>query len=576
MNRKVLIQGLLAPALFFGLLVPLIGVSFQNCADKSFNVNSDEKPVNPQCQQADQCVNPDPTGTFLLIDHVITVELNTPKDWNPPFSGDKKDYVISLSNTSNLNSLVVPNKGEIIITNSSVFAMRFVPVFGYRGDVIQTIYGRDTSGTVVAQAQVTIKVGNALNFFQPALAVRAGGCVMCHADVRSNIISDFGYGNSFYFGANLANNSTLGKSWNHGASYGDHDAFFVEDQASGPELGSWAQLKHAADKKVYVPLATIGVQEAKAKSGQTTLAGYLTQRFSQSPFAGTKTANKVMERSEVFIGAPTSARLLSVFGGATANQVKYQADPGGISFAGITLSGNGLYLTNSGVVTCEGDVLVNGTLYLNNLTVQSRTGCRIYATGSVFIYGPIDFSNTDALRNVQITSSKSILMGVGNLMNGSTHCETAATDFKWYANLWATRVADTNGLTTAQRDQYYKAISDSAYMRLVYFWMNANYFYRNDSRPWSTIGAEIYNELVSKVGLPADAACRANGRGVAYSRLLLNAPHIESRYNGDFVGSIITEVPMMALGQFKFEFDQVFSSIPILPKLTDRDFLHVQ
>lgn len=575
MNRKIWVRYLLGPALFFGFLVPLIGVSFQNCANKSFHVGADEKPVNPQCQTADQCVNPDPQGTFVLIDHVVTVELNTSKDWNPPFSGDKKDYVISLSNSSNLNSLVVPNKGEIFITNSTSFAMRFTPIFGFRGDLVQTIYGRDTAGNVVAQAQVTIKVGNALNFFQPALAVRAGGCVMCHADVRSNIISDFGYGNAFYFGANLANNSTLGRSWNHGASYGDHDAFFIENAQDGPELGSWAQLKHIADKKVYVPMATIGVQEARTKSGQTTLAGYLTQRFSKSPYAGTKAANKVAERSEIFIGAPTAAKLLSVFGGASTNQVKYQADPGGVSLAGITVSSNGQYLTNTGVVTCEGDVLVNGTLYLNNMTVQSRTGCRLYVTGSVFIYGPIDFSNNDSLRNLQITSSKSILMGLGNLMNGSNHCEANAGEFKWYYNLWQTRVADTNGLTQAQKDQYYKAISDSAYMRLVYFWMTANYFYRNDSRPWSQIGTEIYNELL-KVGLPADAACRAGGRGVSYSRLLLNAPHVESRYNGDFIGSIITEVPMMALGQFKFEFDPVFSNIPILPKLTDRDFLYVQ
>lgn len=231
---------------------------------------------------------------------------------------------------------------------------------------------------------------------------------------------------------------------------------------------------------------------------------------------------------------------------------------------------------------CEGDLLVHGTLMLQNLDVQTRSGCRIYATGPVFIYGPINYVRTagDDLRNLQITSSRAVLMGLGKIYdNANNHCEqNAPSHIRWY---WDQKQpsnynAATQGMDANTKALYDKSLSDTAFNRLFFFWPLDTYFTRGASTNPRNEGLAIYNELVNKIGLPLDAACTPGGRNIGYTRLLLNAPRIESRYNGDFVGSIIAEIALPALGQFKFQFDPVFSNVGILPKLSDSDFLKIE
>jgi len=91
---------------------------------------------------------------------------------------------------------------------------------------------------------------------------------------------------------------------------------------------------------------------------------------------------------------------------------------------------------------------------------------------------------------------------------------------------------------------------------------------------------EVYNEALqtqSTVGVTfQDASCRLEGRNIGFDRLLLNAPQVQSRYRGNFSGVIIAEFAMMSLGQFVYAFDDVFSQVPILPKLKASDYLDVQ
>lgn len=587
--KPTTLRALTANILFLAIAAPVALMSFQNCAPKSFSSgqSATDSTVNPlgsptpsptgtptTCEVPSDCVV-DPTKTFALLPHTVRTEMDQEKEWTAPNNGEKSPYHISLASTAALNTVTVPDKGTVVITDASAFTLKFTPVVGYLGSFTLPLHALDSSGKVKSSVEVTIVVGSALNYFQPALAVRGAGCVMCHSDVRSNIVTDFGYGNNFYFGKNADDS---GLSWNFGAAYGDFEAFYT--LKTSPELGNWAHLNQQADKKVYVPKnAPIPVDEAKTKTGATTLAGYLTQRLSASDYSTTRTANKVVEKSTVYIGAPTADRIKAVFGWSSgmANYI-YRKDSASGAYDLSGLRDAGAYFTADGTLTCDGDLMINGTVYFNNLNVRTHTGCRLYVTRSVFIYGAITYDNVtnSDLRNLQITSASAILMGLGDLYNGSTHCEVSAnTAYNWYYDRLQAYNTEKHYYSGTDLTNYNQAMRDSAYMRLVFFWPNANNFTR-DARSPIAVGQEIYTEMRNSVGLPKDASCRSGGRGVSYSRLFLNAPRVESRYNGDFSGSIVAEYSLMALGQFKFQFDEVFTKVKILPVLKDTDYLHIE
>lgn len=556
--------------------LPIVLFSFQNCAPKSFSSGGSEvtTPVNPQgCEPPTVCPV-DPKKPFNLVPHTIRTEMNHPKDWTAPHDGEKQGFRISLAATLPQNTLDIPDKGTVEILDSDAYTLRFTPDFGFRGNIVIWLHAIDNTNATKSSVEVTIEVGNSLNFFQPALAVRGSGCVMCHSDVRANIVTDFGLGNDWFFAKNI--NSNSGMAWNFGGIYGDFEAFYV--LKTNPELGNWALLNHQADKKIYVPAgASLPVDDAKQKTGTTTMTGYLKHRLAASTYAGTRAADKVIERANIYIGAPTAARIRQAFNWtSTQGAFVYEKEDGAGAFDLSGLRDMGGYFTNDSTLTCDGDLMINGTLLLNDLNLRTHTGCRIYATKSVYIYGPITYdpvANSD-LRNLQITSATAVLMGLGKVKNGNTHCEeTAPVGYNWYWERQKNYDSEKR-FYTATLANYDKAILDSAYMRLAFFWPNANHFTR-DTRAPLTVGRELYDEMTATIGAPLDASCRAGGRNISYTRLMLNAPRVESRYNGDFSGSIVAEISLMALGQFKFQFDPVFTLVPILPKLTDADYLKI-
>ena len=65
---------------------------------------------------------------------------------------------------------------------------------------------------------------------------------------------------------------------------------------------------------------------------------------------------------------------------------------------------------------------------------------------------------------------------------------------------------------------------------------------------------------------------------VQFSRLLLNAPQVHSRYNDVFRGTIIAEIAVMSPGEFVYYFDDVFlnSDVEILPLLLGPKILKVR
>lgn len=63
---------------------------------------------------------------------------------------------------------------------------------------------------------------------------------------------------------------------------------------------------------------------------------------------------------------------------------------------------------------------------------------------------------------------------------------------------------------------------------------------------------------------------------IGFSRLLLNAPVINSRYKGRFKGLVVAEYALFWQGKSSFEFDPIFKEVPVLPLLKDSDYLRVE
>ena len=608
-------------------LLPLILFGFQNCAPKNFTVYQTDANSLQNCTTNCPTTTPTPTppggtptpppngsGPLALQDQLISTLFNTPISFFAAFTGDRTGYIYSFDIASNLSTIVIPNVGQVDVTDQPTWSLTFTPLFGYRGSTQIWVFARNPNGDV-KQAQLTLQVGNAVNLLAPALAVRGTGCITCHAEVHSNMITDFGYGGdgnmrNYYFGGMAPG----GYSWQDSMVYGDQWAFQIEpDTSINP--GSWATINlvknsNNTGQTVFVPAALLPTGPANATSA-TTLRGYVQHRLSHSTNMDTPSATAV-EKGTVFIGAPTIARMKAVFNWTVADEAqkyKYIPDGSGVALSGINVSPTGPsgtnYFTNTGTVFCEGDLMLEGTVYLNNLNLQTKTGCRIYATGSVFIYGPITYltgmTGDYSKRNLQISSTKAVMMGLGALWKNSAHCEAGtyanSSLMPAYYSYYQAVAHPTNdnpdptvGWGAQMKADYSEMIADSAKFRLASwktvtstFYMNNAFFFRNDTRSGGDVVKDVYSEMMSTIGQQYDAACRPETRNVAYERLLLNAPLVEGRYTGGFKGSIIAEIALMGLGmdnagnsRFRFEFDPVFQQADVLPLLTDQDFLNVQ
>lgn len=598
MDRKKLGKLVAANVIALAILVPLGLAGFQNCAPAAFDTANDSvtqtnTPTSSGTATGPGTATGTPTPTpgtdLALKDQLIQTQFNVAKDWNADSTGDRTGYVLSLDMAANLNTKTIATGVVVDIIDTTNWKLRVTPQ-NFRGEIKFWLFARRTSDGAVRQAQITIQVGNAVNLLAPALAVRATGCIICHAQVHSNIVTDFGFGNSYYFGGNIPGSAT-DWGWNHDMAYGDQAAFRTYSDGSTVP-GAWGFLRLmstlANPLKVYVPTAGNIPSEATTKTGATTLQGYVQHRLSHSFYAESKTG-QALATSTVFIGAPTATRLKNVFGyTSNAQKSSFIADVGGAALSGLQLINNS-YFKNTSTLVCEGDLLLDAPLHLENLVVQSRNGCRLYVTGSVFIYGPITYTSTSgayAKANLQITSAKSVLMGLGSLWKNGAHCEMNVQDsgyWGYYANRAATCAGA--GFNTAQCNEYTDAILDSAKFRLSYHWGAEGFFFRNDTRAGKVVTQSFYSEMMSTIGQQQDAACRPETRNVAFQRLLLNAPLVQSRYAGGFTGSIIAEVGLMALGldegngsapRFNFHFDPVFQQAEILPMLSEQDFLKVQ
>ncbi len=394
-----------------------------------------------------------------------------------------------------------------------------------------------TSGTPVPTAGTTTQTAITFRSLQPALAVRGASCLMCHAQVSSNVISDFGAGNDYFFdkdkgGVGFYSDYYIGSLTEGMSSWGSaviRGSLFVPKT----NMGHSFPLVDAVDPlkaKTTMTLAEVISSPRRYSDGRVSAAGMST---GVSPVGN---AAAVIDRKTVYIGAPTESEILALAPDLTSTGFKAVSVTGitpdpllPLSGLQVVTSSAGSYVTNSSSqpFICAGDVVVRGTLFLNTINVKTNNqGCRLYVSGSVFIQGPVTYSGTSlTTANLQITSARMIAMGF-DLANLQDRLGLVGGR-SFTLGMFTTR----SPLSPAVRHQA-QAAEAAMLTGLV------------DAGPESTDNAKP-----------------------AFNGLLLNAPEVHSRYVGNFKGAVVAEIAMFRLGNFVFTFDPTFQTVPILPAL---------
>jgi hypothetical protein len=379
--------------------------------------------------------------------------------------------------------------------------------------------------------------------YEPALAVRAAGCITCHAKINSRFITDFGYGDSYFFG-NPRSGNALGPFG--GNIYGD---FF------GGEPNKTGWLTAEISKGIVVPRANLEFNLLEAAPAalanqpayREALQASSLAKYLQAVEDQKATPSTVVEASRVFIGAPSPATIQARFNIAADSDVKIKFIKNDArnspDIQGIVLNPGKDYYTNSKEVVCDGDLFVRGTLFLNQTTIATISGCRIYATGPIYLQKAVAYRSLVSAAdnaNLQLVSAEAIVLGIGE-----KNCDAKAGNSPLSTRLLASYARS----SFVTRDASSKSISPQ------------------------TISQSLYDNA-RRIDSLEDASCHDDN--TSFSHILLNAPQVHSRYKGRFYGIVIAEFALFRQGKSSYEFDPVFKKVPILPLLKSSDYLLVE
>ncbi len=504
------------------------------------------------------------------------VELQTKKDHPVPFATTFDDGTvageISFSKDPG-NREIKTNSGTFTITDPVKFTGIYTPNSKFVGLDEATVFATDVYGAAVP-ATIRVSVGNILNLMQPALAVRGFACNNCHAQVQSNMLSDYGLGDPFYF----TKERTFYRDW-------------VAPSNPTQQLG----LINLNGNKFYVPKADIRAEGLDAFKAELPNRGWdsvkslldFVRKLYEPPQAYNNKPEQFVELENLKIRLPTEQRIREVFGNPTVSSVYVPDTQDSVPLKGLKSLGTNVFQVEQ--LECDGDLFLDGTVIFSNAHVKSINGCRIYTTGSVFIEGPLisePVGNT-TLHNTQILSAISIWKGHGMVFDAQGQfCETTGAfppTKSWFLRSGSTGCLEGGGNSSVK--------CDSLGVRLYHFYHYKAYasnIARDDQSLANLTRQKIWNsvpddgviaseraKLEAALNRPLrDASCEAPvGRNVTYERLLLAAPYVSSRYYGDFIGAIVAESALMSLGNFKFQFDPVFRSVSTFSLLADDELI---
>ncbi len=439
---------------------------------------------------------------------------------------------------------------------------------------------------------------------KPALAVRAPACISCHAQVHGDLVTDFGYKDPFFFGRtqyqenNSNGTNSIQKQSFKDTFYGlwNNGSFNGQGNATGANY--FTTLNDPAvtiDGSFVIPHA----QLLQAKDNSTlTLKNFL---LSQNALSADITS-KLVEKQSIYIGAPTAQMIRNLISLQQAVLVDvspyFQAvwrSPtavlNGVQLQFGAINRTEYYISNNGTLTCRGDVFVDGTLFLNNVQVDTdQAGCRIYVTGSVFIQGPPTYVGDYALKgaNLQISSARAIMVGMSTMSDRLQYAAGLRNAPTYQDNLnFNQDILHDRDLITGLTDSagYYKKLTlNSTHDTIAYF--------RNldSGGNWEPTEGHTQTEVDNCGSNCTDSGYRyamndpvsgrpygqqdpqricINSFEATFAGLVLNAPIVQSRYYGKFYGSIIAEFALFALGHLEFYTDHNLDTVEILPLLKE-------
>lgn len=518
-------------------------VAFQNCGRVA--VTDAASTLNAK---ADPYVN--------ISEIALITAVNEPIDMK--ITNAVEGTVVSLNQTSSVTEEDISNgRVKIDLANKK---LTFTPGHGFRGSTRFTLYS--TYLNIINVQNITVVVQNPTLSFNPALAVRGAECITCHANIKGDMISDFGWKSEGDSGPDL-----------FGTAPGNWLSMYAVAHSGSASLSS-----ATIDGKLIVPKAEFAKLDPNVTrvwfpsiptAATPTLKDYISAFASptNSEFQG------IFDYKTVYIGAPKASDIISA-GQLTANapQVYYKNSSDSAELSGFARvrSGSFDYYGNSDGVpmVCEGDLLVDGVVFLNNLTIETVQGCRIYATRSVFINGPITYKNARALSNIEITSAVGVYMGFGfcvdcsgSNVNGNNY---GYQGWNTLVSRWNLIIAD--GAAGSFRNSPAATLIAAS---IADFAMVSN-TPAMPPAPGAGVDKKAYykNYFASQKATLLDATNSFVGADTtSYNRLLLNAPVVMSRYSGNFEGTVIAEFAMWRLGDFQFTFDPVFTGVPLFPFL---------
>ena len=444
-----------------------------------------------------------------------------------------------------------------------------------------------------------------IDLLRPVLATRNTACIMCHAQINGDLVTDFGYGDPFFFGLDDKRNHPLKPDY--GPFVSKHFIYGGNTWAGSSIMGN-----------VYVPDATMTDSRILASwvgGGNAASAGVKLVDYLKGPILNTLTSsspitilNKMdatdpsfadinaaglrgnyISRKDIWIDAPGADEIRTLLNSPTIVSVIAKL---GLSIAKSTSSDvlvglvavestktHKLIAQNADVLTCRGDIIIDGVLFLNNAKLATDDkGCRLYVTGSVFIQGPITYVN-GGNSNIQITSASAVIMGMRSLMlRLSQDNVDQIVDNVSGVRLGWTDSAELalNAKIFADRDSVDGLVDDAGPTKILTDAGGNVLAYESD------YDNQVFNlPSGAVVTSPPNTSCSgctftwAGGymrKSVDYTHMVLNAPKVMSRYYGTFQGVIISEDVLFAIGNFKFNSDPVMSNIPLLPLVGDRVF----
>jgi hypothetical protein len=281
----------------------------------------------------------------------------------------------------------------------------------------------------------------------------------------------------------------------------------------------------------------------------STYASSMTAGKSNCAYSGLNLANSTYVKTSLVEALKTCVEPFMTWGSATEKFVKKttvainpvsspdeikaiaSAEAANLASAGFTAIGTstvegitGSKLTgfkSSAAVKCEGAVVFDGPVLLKDTTISTQKGCRIYSTGSIFVFGQLNVKGPDDSAHIQLMSPLFIGfdISINNMEGRLTHTLNAKQVFSRGSGLAVAKLieADANLIEAAKKNN-----------------------------------AEV---------LPP------GGGSSSYKRVAAAAPVVYSKSSGQFSGLIIAEQFLGKIGSLSFTFDPVFKPRESAPAL---------